>query len=153
MKYKLNSKQLGLPALMVLTVALYLNFQQLISYYAPKDSIIFSAWIVIPIIFLLASIPRLFVRAKFNYIALITLYFFIVLLTHSLIMGRIYNFSSIVYAFFQYGLWIGVFIWLQDSNPSKTTKLVSVIFLSSALIHATITIFEHSSSLSERTAD
>lgn len=102
-----------------------------------------NVWIILPILFIALFLPRYILNIRSNFVVMLVCYFLVVLVYHMIVQGRIYGIIAGIWAFIAYGLWLGLFAWIQYASPKSVRSLAINMFIWIALLHGLITIFEY----------
>jgi hypothetical protein len=129
-------------ALLILGMILYLNSQVvLLSLLA--DQVLRMSWVVIPALLFTFFIPQLSANVLHSVIASLTLLFLFLLSIHILVQGVRYGIIGAGWAVVSYGLWLGIFSWIQFVNLRIALWLGMSIYFCSALMQASSILVEN----------
>ncbi len=128
-----NIGAFNVVVLLLFVVAVILNFQAILVAYT-GDSYILRAWIILPIFLLIFYVPKFAVNFSLSLIAFLVTVFLLILCIHTIVQSAFYGMVGGIWAFISYGLWIGLFVWMQYAEYEKVRRLVINIFLMSALL-------------------
>ena len=129
-------------AIAIFAVGLFLNLQELVQSLFDKNGL-FQAWIILPVMLLVLYGPRYMVNAGTSVVTFLTTVFLFILSVH---LGlQIYSYGIVTgsLAFIAYGLWIGLFIWMQYSKFTIALRLVELIFIWFAVLHMCVIFTEY----------
>ena len=127
---------------MIFAVGLYLNLQEIIQSIFDINSL-FQAWIILPVLLLILFVPRYLVNAHKSIVGFLTAFVLLVLGVHSLLQIYSYGMAAGAWAFIAYGLWIGLFIWMQYTNYRIVLRLVTLVFIWFAVLHTCVIFTEY----------
>lgn len=131
-----------LTAMLIFLVGLFLNLQAVIATFV-DGGYLSNIWIVLPVLLLILYVPRYALIAEVNFVSFLTTVFLVILSFHVMVQAFIHGIVPGAWAFISYGLWIGIFIWLQFARFSLVRNLVIFMFLSFGILHLSTVLVEY----------
>ncbi|NNU38787.1 hypothetical protein G9X64_20350 [Rhizobium sophorae] len=128
-------------ALLLFVIALCLNFDFVLQVFAGK-SVVLNFWALIPVLMVLFYLPWNLFRCDTSSITLVICLFSLVLVASGVRNMLMVGPTGFVWGFLSYGLWLGLFLWTQKQSPRFLFKVIVNLFLFSALLHASVALYE-----------
>jgi len=131
-----------LMATLIFLIGLFLNLQVLIATFFDR-SYLSNIWVVLPVLLLILYVPRYALNAGVTSPSFLTTFFLLILSLHVAIQSFAYGIVAGAWSFTSYGLWIGLFIWLQYAKFNLVRSLVIFMFLSFGILHLCTVLVEY----------
>ncbi len=128
-------------AFLLSIVVICLNFDFVVQSFL-GGSLILNSWVLIPAGMILIYVPISLLRGDVSSVTWIVILFMSILLVGSLRNLFAVGPNAFVWGFLSYGLWLGVFLWMQRQSQTYLLKLIISVFVLSAMLHTLVTFYE-----------
>ncbi|MBB4195294.1 O-antigen ligase [Rhizobium aethiopicum] len=127
--------------LLLFAIAVCLNFDFVLQVVAGKSPAL-NLWALIPVFMALFYLPSNLIRCDTSSITYVIFLFSLILVANGVRNTLAVGPTGFVWALLSYGLWLGLFLWTQKQSPRFLFKVIVKLFLFSALLHASVALYE-----------
>lgn len=128
-------------AFLLFIVVVFLNFDFLAQNLLGKSDLL-NSWVIVPAGMMLIYVVASLLKNDISDVTWTVMLFIFILLAGSVRNWLSVGLNGFVWGVLSYGLWLGVFLWMQQQPRAYLFKLIICLFVFSAMLHAFVTFYE-----------